>query len=164
MWRGRPGQTVTRNNTYSETECPVKRMIIPQRNKSYRLALSAGASVNGRWCVISFSTNKEKRNDQRVHASRITNILARETIVITPEAKDHLWSALTSLASAPRAERTLTVLSVLLQSQAGHGEEKSHKAGISQKTKRSTRIGAAFAVGRRLDKELDRQLIICCRC
>jgi hypothetical protein len=27
------------------------------------------------------------------------NILARETIVVTPEAKDHLWSALTSLAS-----------------------------------------------------------------
>jgi len=25
-----------------------------------------------------------------------------------PEAKDHLWSALTSLASAPPAERTLT--------------------------------------------------------
>ena len=51
-------------------------------------------------------------------AEWIANILARETIVITPEAKDHLWSALTSLASAPPAERTLTGLSVLLQSQA----------------------------------------------
>ena len=51
-------------------------------------------------------------------AEWIANILARETIVITPEAKDHLWSALTSLASAPAAERTLTGLSVLLQSQA----------------------------------------------
>jgi len=50
-------------------------------------------------------------------AGWIANILARETIVITPEAKDHLWSALTSLASAPVAERTLTGLSVLLQSQ-----------------------------------------------
>src|SRR5271169_2609487 len=49
-------------------------------------------------------------------AEWIANILARETIVITPEAKDHLWSALTSLASAPLAERTLTGLSVLLQS------------------------------------------------
>ena len=47
----------------------------------------------------------------------IANILARETIVITPESKDHLWSALTSLASAPPSERTLTGLSVLLQSQ-----------------------------------------------
>jgi type IV secretion system protein VirB4 len=51
-------------------------------------------------------------------AEWVANILARETIVITPDAKDHLWSALTSLASAPPAERTLTGLSVLLQSQA----------------------------------------------
>ncbi len=43
-------------------------------------------------------------------------ILAREKVEITPEVKDHLWSALTSLASAPRQERTLTGLSVLLQS------------------------------------------------
>ncbi|QPF85632.1 conjugal transfer protein TrbE [Bradyrhizobium genosp. L] len=43
-------------------------------------------------------------------------ILAREKVEITPEVKDHLWSALTSLASAPREERTLTGLSVLLQS------------------------------------------------
>jgi type IV secretion/conjugal transfer VirB4 family ATPase len=50
-------------------------------------------------------------------AEWIANILARETIVVTPDAKDHLWSALTSLASAPVGERTLTGLSVLLQSQ-----------------------------------------------
>src|SRR6202040_1298648 len=50
-------------------------------------------------------------------AEWIANILARETIAITPEAKDHLWSALSSLASAPVTERTLTGLSVLLQSQ-----------------------------------------------
>src|SRR6201995_3938814 len=49
-------------------------------------------------------------------AEWIANILAREKISITPEAKDHLWSALSSLASAPVAERTLTGLSVLLQS------------------------------------------------
>jgi type IV secretion system protein TrbE len=50
-------------------------------------------------------------------AEWIANILAREAIVITPEAKDHLWSALSSLASAPVSERTLTGVSVLLQSQ-----------------------------------------------
>src|SRR6266567_1578258 len=50
-------------------------------------------------------------------AEWIANILAREKISITPEAKDHLWSALSSLASAPIGERTLTGLSVLLQSQ-----------------------------------------------
>ncbi|PPQ19441.1 conjugal transfer protein TrbE [Bradyrhizobium sp. AC87j1] len=46
----------------------------------------------------------------------ICAILAREKVEITPEVKDHLWSALTSLASAPREERTLTGLAVLLQS------------------------------------------------
>ncbi|MCK1364311.1 conjugal transfer protein TrbE [Bradyrhizobium sp. 62] len=45
-------------------------------------------------------------------------ILAHEKVEITPEVKDHLWSALTSLASAPTQERTLTGLSVLLQSNA----------------------------------------------
>jgi type IV secretion system protein TrbE len=48
----------------------------------------------------------------------IAAILTREKIAITPEAKDHLWSALSSLASAPMLERTLTGLSVLLQSTA----------------------------------------------
>jgi type IV secretion system protein VirB4 len=50
-------------------------------------------------------------------AEWIAAILAREKIDITPEAKEHLWSALSSLASAPAGERTLTGLSVLLQSQ-----------------------------------------------
>jgi type IV secretion system protein VirB4 len=43
-------------------------------------------------------------------------ILGRESVAVTPEVKEHLWSALSSLASAPVAERTLTGLSVLLQS------------------------------------------------
>ncbi len=47
----------------------------------------------------------------------IASILARESVPITPDVKDYLWSALSSLASAPVAERTLTGLSVLLQSQ-----------------------------------------------
>jgi len=50
-------------------------------------------------------------------ADWIFAILMREGITITPEVKEHLWSSLTSLASAPVAERTLTGLSVLLQSQ-----------------------------------------------
>ncbi|MET4312784.1 conjugal transfer protein TrbE [Bradyrhizobium sp. RT4b] len=51
-------------------------------------------------------------------ADWIASILARERIEVTPETKDHIWSALTSLASAPVRERTLTGLSVLLQSNA----------------------------------------------
>jgi len=49
-------------------------------------------------------------------ADWIAAALAREGVPITPEAKEHLWTALTSLASAPVAERTVTGLAVLLQS------------------------------------------------
>jgi len=49
-------------------------------------------------------------------AQWIASILSREKIDVTPETKDHVWTALTSLASAPHEERTLTGLSVLLQS------------------------------------------------
>ncbi len=51
-------------------------------------------------------------------AEWIATLLAREAVTVTPELKDYLWSALTSLASAPIEERTLTGLSVLLQSNA----------------------------------------------
>lgn len=44
-------------------------------------------------------------------------ILASEGVTLDPATKEHLWTALGSLASAPRAERTLTGLAVLLQSQ-----------------------------------------------
>jgi type IV secretion system protein VirB4 len=49
-------------------------------------------------------------------ADWIAAILARETITLSPETKEHIWSALTSLASAPTSEQTMTGLSVLLQS------------------------------------------------
>lgn len=51
-------------------------------------------------------------------AEWLAGLLAREAVTVTPEVKDHLWSALSSLATAPVAERTLTGLSVLLQSNA----------------------------------------------
>ena len=49
-------------------------------------------------------------------ADWIVAILMREAIQITPDVKEHIWTALTSLASAPVEERTITGLSVLLQS------------------------------------------------
>ncbi|MBQ8104031.1 MULTISPECIES: conjugal transfer protein TrbE [unclassified Afipia] len=49
-------------------------------------------------------------------ADWIVAILMREGVAITPEVKEHLWTALTSLASAPVEERTITGLTVLLQS------------------------------------------------
>ncbi|MES1972826.1 MAG: conjugal transfer protein TrbE [Pseudomonadota bacterium] len=50
-------------------------------------------------------------------AEWLAAILAAEGVAIDPQAKEHLWSALGSLASAPVSERTLTGLAVLLQAQ-----------------------------------------------
>lgn len=49
-------------------------------------------------------------------ADWIVAILTREGVAITPEAKEHIWTALTSLSTAPVEERTITGLCVLLQS------------------------------------------------
>lgn len=51
-------------------------------------------------------------------AEWVASLLEREGVTVAPDLKEHLWSALTSLASAPVAERTLTGLSALLQSLA----------------------------------------------
>jgi type IV secretion/conjugal transfer VirB4 family ATPase len=51
-------------------------------------------------------------------AEWILGLLAHEHVTVTPEIKESVWSALTSLASAPVPERTLTGLSMLLQSNA----------------------------------------------
>ena len=54
--------------------------------------------------------------DERAWAADwLAAILAREEFAITPEVKDHLWTALGSLADAPVAQRTLTGLTVLIQ-------------------------------------------------
>ncbi len=48
----------------------------------------------------------------------ICSLVSHEKMTVTPEVKEAVWSALGSLASAPLEERTLTGLSVLLQSNA----------------------------------------------
>jgi len=48
----------------------------------------------------------------------VTALLANEGMKITPDIKDAVWTGLQSLASAPRPERTLTGLAVLVQSSA----------------------------------------------
>ncbi len=48
----------------------------------------------------------------------VSGLVTNEGVSITPEIKDALWTALKSLASAPKAERTLTGLAVLVQSSA----------------------------------------------
>jgi len=49
-------------------------------------------------------------------ADWVAAILGREGVPVTPETKEYIWTALTSLASAPVGERTITGLTVLLQS------------------------------------------------
>ena len=57
-------------------------------------------------------------DEERAWAAEwIAAVLAREKVDVTPDVKELVWSALHNLASAPKAERTLTGLSVLLQSQ-----------------------------------------------
>ena len=51
-------------------------------------------------------------------ADWLVDILIREGVFVTPEVKEHLWTALTSLASAPVEERTITGLTALLQANA----------------------------------------------
>jgi type IV secretion system protein VirB4 len=48
----------------------------------------------------------------------ITALLTSEGVRVTPDVKDAVWTTLQSLASAPKAERTLTGLAVLIQSNA----------------------------------------------
>jgi len=51
-------------------------------------------------------------------AEWVAAILSKEGVTIDPTVKEHVWSALTSLASSPVGERTITGLAVLLQSTA----------------------------------------------
>ena len=58
-------------------------------------------------------------NSERAWAAEwLAALLAHEKVEVTPAVKETLWSALGSLASAPPEQRTLTGLSLLLQSNA----------------------------------------------
>jgi type IV secretion system protein VirB4 len=56
--------------------------------------------------------------EQSWAAEWVWSLLAHENVEITPDVKEAVWSALKNLATAPAAERTLTGLSLLLQSNA----------------------------------------------
>ena len=60
----------------------------------------------------------DKASERSWAAEWIAALLAHERVLVTPEIKEAIWSALTSLASAPVEERTLTGLVLLLQSNA----------------------------------------------
>ena len=48
----------------------------------------------------------------------VTGLLVHEGLKVTPDIKEAVWTALQSLATAPKSERTLTGLAVLVQSNA----------------------------------------------
>ncbi|HEX8240475.1 MAG TPA: conjugal transfer protein TrbE [Allosphingosinicella sp.] len=83
-------------------------------------ALGSGAETEGGAGALAFQPLR--RIDEppvRTWAAEwLAALLEHEKVAVTPEVKDALWSALGSLASAPEPERTLTGLSLLLQSNA----------------------------------------------
>ena len=62
--------------------------------------------------------NIDDANERSWAADWIAALLAAENVTVTPEVKGAVWTALGSLASAPRDERTMTGLALLLQSNA----------------------------------------------
>ena len=67
-------------------------------------------------CSRSRGSTRPLSAPGRPNGLRLCSPARRSTV--TPELKEHLWTALTSLASAPVQERTITGLAVLLQSNA----------------------------------------------
>ena len=60
----------------------------------------------------------DRASERAWAAAWVAALLAHERVLLTPEIKEMLWSALGSLATAPEEERTLTGLALLLQSNA----------------------------------------------
>lgn len=83
-------------------------------------ALGLGGEDGEGGCAIAFQPLRHiDRADERAWAAEwIGALLAHEKVLITSEVKEAVWSALTNLATAPVEERTLTGLSLLLQSAA----------------------------------------------
>ena len=80
-------------------------------------ALGVGAEV-GETLAFQPLRHIDQVREQIWAAEWIAALLAHEAVAVTPEVKDQVWSALTNLASAPADERTLTGLTLLLQSNA----------------------------------------------
>jgi type IV secretion system protein VirB4 len=83
-------------------------------------ALGLGGEHDGEARAIAFQPLRHiDRGDERAWAAEwIAALMEHERVAVTPEIKEALWSALNSLATAPIEERTLTGLSLLLQSTA----------------------------------------------
>ncbi|MFT3975716.1 MAG: conjugal transfer protein TrbE [Sphingomonas bacterium] len=82
-------------------------------------ALGLGGGDEGGKAISFQPLRHIDRADERAWAAEwIGALLTHEKVLVTPEVKETVWSALTNLATAPNEERTLTGLSMLLQSTA----------------------------------------------
>ena len=81
-------------------------------------ALGSGAEGEGEALAFQPLRRIDEPAQRTWAAEWLGALLEHEKVPVTPEVKDALWSALGSLASAPAEERTLTGLSLLLQSNA----------------------------------------------
>lgn len=83
-------------------------------------ALGSGADGEGEGAALAFQPLRRigEPHERTWAAEWLAGLLEHEKVAVTPEVKDAIWSALGSLASAPADERTLTGLSLLLQSNA----------------------------------------------
>ncbi|HEY0114587.1 MAG TPA: conjugal transfer protein TrbE [Allosphingosinicella sp.] len=81
-------------------------------------ALGAGGEDEGRALAFQPLRRIHEAAQRAWAVDWLGALLEHEKVPVTPEVKDLLWSALLSLSTAPPGERTLTGLSLLLQSNA----------------------------------------------
>lgn len=97
------------------------RLVIFDKGRSSRAAVLA---MGGRFLELSLAgeiafqplANIDGPAERSAALDWTAQLLAHEGVTLDPAVKETLWSALTSLAGAPVEERTLTGLSLLLQS------------------------------------------------
>lgn len=82
----------------------------------HALGLGGEDAEGGRAIAFQPLRNITQADERAWSAEWIAALLAHEKVLVTPDVKEVVWSALSSLASAPVEERTLTGLSLLLQS------------------------------------------------
>jgi type IV secretion system protein VirB4 len=106
---------------------PASRIFIFDKGWSARAAVLAmggahhelGVDAGGKPALAFQPLRRIDEPAQRSWAAEwLAGIFEHDKVAVTPEVKDALWSALLSLVSAPPGERTLTGLSLLLQSNA----------------------------------------------
>jgi len=100
---------------------PRSRLFVFDRDKSTRAAVLGMQGEHydlGADDAISFQplSQIDQDSERSWAAEWVANLFENEGIEVAPEVKASIWSALESLASAPPNERTLTGLSVLIQS------------------------------------------------